>query len=720
MDKDTAERIIRLNSAQPNTDYIRVYDAQGRPIDRKNKQFKLLDDIIRAGVPLSNSILKKAAKMSKDKQENRYKIFLYKRDHVDEDYFIRGFPDMFVPSPDFEITDVIGLTYNRDVLLSLGERAPLPQPPPPAEEEEEEEAEEEEENPVVPQAPIVQEEIQEPEPVPIEEAVPLQEQVNPGNIVEDIRAELADVIDQRANQIANERLAQDERAREIARIERNELNEQYLRLHQEQLAIQENITNDMIRRREQLERYERRGQILRAEQQRQRLGQLEEQLRRVNANILAQENALIQAERAQLQQIADQMAIDVQRINEENAQLENRNREIQEAQGAIDAHLAQAENEVPRVRPFDQLVDDLNEVYLREGYDPDEQRELNNIFQNRPEQEILDFIEFARGRGPVDYRDFENREIVQAPVGQLEPPLAEPEDVFFDAIEPPEAEPGEEPLAEPLVGPEEPLVAVGDAVQEPQGLVGGQEQGPPEPEPEPEQGPVVPGQAPGPAIGSGTPDKLQYKKRYHETSLRLFFQNSSVPNWDPVLESNIMSLDIPKREIVEMMEQVISEYGPVIHVTKRKSSTLEELNELVQLQFCVMRNLHMGPRTRTATVKLSDLENLQRVAAGGAPVMNGANAAQPIEVRVPQESDTPLVQTKEEFNFYKNYDRVQHLKSLGDYVRQVNRNPFIKTKNDARTLGLIKGNNFKSVADYAKIGPHRLKPLSTFVRKNKS
>ncbi len=99
-------------------------------------------------------------------------------------------------------------------------------------------------------------------------------------------------------------------------------------------------------------------------------------------------------------------------------------------------------------------------------------------------------------------------------------------------------------------------------------------------------------------------------KRYHPVSLTLYFGDKNAPVWDPDLQEHILDLNLSKAEIEWMSNAVIEDYGKKIFVKERKSSTKEELNELVQLQFCVMRNLQRGPRYATASVKLSDLQNL--------------------------------------------------------------------------------------------------------------
>ena len=92
---------------------------------------------------------------------------------------------------------------------------------------------------------------------------------------------------------------------------------------------------------------------------------------------------------------------------------------------------------------------------------------------------------------------------------------------------------------------------------------------------------------------------------YHVPSVTLFLGNP--PQWDPELYKNIMNLELSKEQIAKMMASVIQEYGQKIFVYAAKTQSKEELNELVQLQFCVMRNLHRGARAKTAEIPISSL-----------------------------------------------------------------------------------------------------------------
>ncbi|KAH9244349.1 hypothetical protein BASA81_018245 [Batrachochytrium salamandrivorans] len=133
-------------------------------------------------------------------------------------------------------------------------------------------------------------------------------------------------------------------------------------------------------------------------------------------------------------------------------------------------------------------------------------------------------------------------------------------------------------------------------------------------------------------------------KRSHPQSLLLYFGSYNSPDWDPELAESIKSIELSKKEIEYYSDTVIKEYGSKIFVEKRKSSSREEMNELIQLQFCVMRNLNKGPRFRTANVKLSDLDKLKQASAASqaGPRIFSPGAPQPVT-----SSETPVVVTGE-------------------------------------------------------------------------
>ena len=105
----------------------------------------------------------------------------------------------------------------------------------------------------------------------------------------------------------------------------------------------------------------------------------------------------------------------------------------------------------------------------------------------------------------------------------------------------------------------------------------------------------------------GIPILKNAQPRYHPIPLALYFGDAGLPPWESELEATIQRLDIPKEDIIRWGDDIIEKYGKRIFIDKRKSDTKIEFNELLQLQFCVMRNLNRGSRGKTATVNLSDL-----------------------------------------------------------------------------------------------------------------
>ena len=193
----------------------------------------------------------------------------------------------------------------------------------------------------------------------------------------------------------------------------------------------------------------------------------------------------------------------------------------------------------------------------------------------------------------------------------------------------------------------------------------------------------------------GNNEKLPYIKRYHETSILLYFNNSSFPDWDLVLEKNVLSLDITSKERVEIMDDILMEYGPKMFISKRKSDTLKELNELIQLQFCIMRNLHIGSRTKTASVKLDDLIKIDKLANGNSsPAIVGTiGNSKPLITSGGLQS----VQTKREYDSIINNDNLQRARALSNGSANINKKvTIIKTGYDHNTHGILPGNNFNA------------------------
>lgn len=100
-----------------------------------------------------------------------------------------------------------------------------------------------------------------------------------------------------------------------------------------------------------------------------------------------------------------------------------------------------------------------------------------------------------------------------------------------------------------------------------------------------------------------------YMNKFHKSQVILFLGNP--PVFDTDLDNNLDSLSLSKSEVNEMMDNVISASGQKILVSKRLSDgNKEELRVLLQLHFCVLRNLQRGPRQKMAMVPLSSLVDL--------------------------------------------------------------------------------------------------------------
>jgi hypothetical protein len=104
------------------------------------------------------------------------------------------------------------------------------------------------------------------------------------------------------------------------------------------------------------------------------------------------------------------------------------------------------------------------------------------------------------------------------------------------------------------------------------------------------------------------------KDRYHPIEIEWFFGSKDVPDWDTVLERQVISSNLKPSEIKEKMKLILESSGPKMGINKNISDTLEELNELQQIHFCILRSLNRGVRYRTVTVKESDMLALKQSA----------------------------------------------------------------------------------------------------------
>ncbi len=121
---------------------------------------------------------------------------------------------------------------------------------------------------------------------------------------------------------------------------------------------------------------------------------------------------------------------------------------------------------------------------------------------------------------------------------------------------------------------------------------------------------------------------MEHPPKYHKYSIKIYLGSDTLPRYDPELEKNIYSGGLSKEEIIQNINNIIVKYGADLFISgTRKSDTLDELHELTQLQFCLMRNLATGPRVPTASMPISELANFYNKLQGPAQV----------EERVPEE-----------------------------------------------------------------------------------
>lgn len=117
----------------------------------------------------------------------------------------------------------------------------------------------------------------------------------------------------------------------------------------------------------------------------------------------------------------------------------------------------------------------------------------------------------------------------------------------------------------------------------------------------------------------------KHPPKYHKEAILLYFGDDVRPDWDLELEKNIFDSKIEAKSRVQIMDGIISINGCRIFVFQRVSDTLEELNEIVQLHFCLQRNMSRGYRTKTALVPISALNTMSQMLGGTRPPQNPQN-----------------------------------------------------------------------------------------------
>ncbi len=135
---------------------------------------------------------------------------------------------------------------------------------------------------------------------------------------------------------------------------------------------------------------------------------------------------------------------------------------------------------------------------------------------------------------------------------------------------------------------------------------------PPPPQPQPSDPALQPSITPtgGSQAVVGPAVKNKHPPKYHLIPLLLIFgSNDSTIQWDTELEANIFNSKLSAKERISYMELIIVTHGDLMLVTNRLSDTFEELNELMQMKFSIIRLLQRGERSKTAMVPISSLVN---------------------------------------------------------------------------------------------------------------
>lgn len=101
---------------------------------------------------------------------------------------------------------------------------------------------------------------------------------------------------------------------------------------------------------------------------------------------------------------------------------------------------------------------------------------------------------------------------------------------------------------------------------------------------------------------------------FHKIPIKLVFNSSENPEWDPVLESTINDTDISNQDAFDIMGPLIDLQGSKIMVNSIKTSmkstnkdVKKELNEILQLWYSFNRNMSKGPRVPKAGISLGSL-----------------------------------------------------------------------------------------------------------------
>ncbi len=130
----------------------------------------------------------------------------------------------------------------------------------------------------------------------------------------------------------------------------------------------------------------------------------------------------------------------------------------------------------------------------------------------------------------------------------------------------------------------------------------------------------------------------EHQAKYHTSSILFYFGSKTNPDWDTELEKNVFDSGYNSDDIITGIDSIIDRFGSELFVYERKSESLEEFHELIQLQFCLLRNLQRGTRTKMAMVPISSLTGFANKLSGQSqPIDQQRNdLVQPLESDIPE------------------------------------------------------------------------------------
>jgi hypothetical protein len=125
---------------------------------------------------------------------------------------------------------------------------------------------------------------------------------------------------------------------------------------------------------------------------------------------------------------------------------------------------------------------------------------------------------------------------------------------------------------------------------------------------------------------------IDHPAKYYKMSVLFYFGSINRPEWDTELEKNVFDSKMSKQDIISFSDSIIFKHGKDIFVSKRANDSIEQFHELIQLQFCILRNLARGIRTKSALVPISSLMAFSSK-------LNGNRSTEPVPNNAP--NNTP-------------------------------------------------------------------------------